>query len=111
MPEMKFTSLFQRQLHHFADASSKAYGIVSYLRVVSPDGSIFCNFVLGKARRAPLKSVSIPRLILVAATLAARIDLVLCQELGKMVSNSVFWTDSLAVLFMINNSSKRFLCS
>ena len=28
---------------------------------------------------------------LIAATLAARVDVALRQELGKMVSNSVFW--------------------
>ena len=61
---------------------------------MSLDGSIFCNFVLGKARLAPLKSVSIPRLELVAATLAARVDMALRQELGETMSNSVFWTDS-----------------
>ena len=108
MPEIKFTSLLQRQLYHFADASSKTHGIVSYLRVVSPDDCIFCNFDLGKARLAPLKSVSMPRLELVASTLAAIVDVALRQELGKMVPNSVFWTDSLAVLFMIKNSSQRF---
>ena len=59
---MEFDSLTQRQLHHFADASQKGYGIVSYLRVVAPDGSIFYSFVLGKARLAPIKTVSIPRI-------------------------------------------------
>ena len=49
MPEVKFTSLLQRQLHHFADASSKAYGIISYPRVVSPDDSIFLQFCFGKS--------------------------------------------------------------
>jgi len=35
------------QLHHFSDASSKGYGVVSYLRLVTGDGQVFCNFVIG----------------------------------------------------------------
>ena len=40
----EFDTLFQTQLHHFADASSVAYSTVSYLRVIASNGTIFCNF-------------------------------------------------------------------
>ena len=104
---MEFDSLTQRQLHHFPDASQNGYGIVSYLRVVAPDGSIFCSFVLGKARRAPIKTVSIPRLELVAVTLEAKVSSMLRWELPNVITESIFLTDSLAVLFMIKSTTKR----
>lgn len=42
------------QLHHFCDASQKAYGVVFYLRFEGANG-IHCAFVCGKAKLAPLK--------------------------------------------------------
>ena len=104
----EFDSLFQTQLHHFADASSVEYSTVSYLKVIASNGTIFCNFLLGKSRLAPSKTVSIPRLELVAATMATKIDVSLRKNFGSYLSESVFWTDSMSVLYMIQNSSKRF---
>ena len=107
-PGFNFADLTRRELHHFADASSVGYSTVSYLRILGRNDSVICSFVLGKSRLAPLKKVSIPRLELTAATMAARVDSMLRAELGKMVTDSIFWTDSLVVLFMIRNSTKRF---
>ena len=112
---MEFDSLTQRQLHHFGDASQKGNGIVSYLQVVAPDGSIFCSFVLGKARLAPIKTVLISRLELLDATLAV-VRGVGCYfgrlnvewELSDVITVSIFWTDFLAVLFMIKSTTKRY---
>ena len=61
-----------RELHHFADASEIAYGVVSYLRVITTDGSVNCTIVMAKSRLAPIKKLTVPRLELQAATLAAR---------------------------------------
>jgi len=107
-PEFEYNTLLRRELHHFADASSAGYDTVSYLRVVGPDGTMFYSFVLGKSRLAPLKKVSILRLEFTAATMAARVDSMLRSEMDKTVTNSVFWTDSLVVLFMIRNIKTRF---
>ncbi|XP_066983800.1 uncharacterized protein [Macrobrachium rosenbergii] len=49
------------QLHHFSDASQTGYGVASYLRVVSTDGEVHCTLLMGRARVAPLKRLSIPR--------------------------------------------------
>ena len=107
-PGFNFADLTRRELHHFADASSVSYSTVSYLRILGRDDSVICSFVLGKSYLAPLKKVSIPRLDLTAASMAARVDFMLRAELGKMVTDSIFWTDSLVVLYMIHNSNKRF---
>ena len=80
----------QMQLHHFSDASSVGYSTVSYLRVIAPDDSIICSFLMGKSRLAPIKTVSIPRLELVAATMASRVDTVLRRELDGLDGESFF---------------------
>ena len=60
--ECDFTSIKSIQIHHFSDASSCAYGVVTYLRCVLTNDDVFCRFVFGKSRLAPLKTISIPRL-------------------------------------------------
>ncbi|XP_042221460.1 uncharacterized protein LOC121865953 [Homarus americanus] len=62
------------QLYHFCDASESASAVVTYLRTVDKEGRIDCSFVCGRARLAPLKQQTIPRLELCAAVLAAHTD-------------------------------------
>lgn len=97
------------QIHHFCDASEIGYGTVSYLRISYPDGSIFCSFILGKARNAPIRAPTIPRLELQSAVLAVRMDQFIQKELNLPISKTVFWTDSMITLFCIANDTKRFL--
>ena len=96
------------QLHHFCDASEQGYGAVSYLKLTSNSRQPHIAFVTGKARVAPLKVVTIPRLELAGAVLAARMDRMLRRELELTLTDSVFWTDSTAVLKYIQNDSRRF---
>ncbi|KAK3726813.1 hypothetical protein QZH41_019603 [Actinostola sp. cb2023] len=97
------------QLHHFCDASEDGYGTVTYLRTEYPDGFIKCSFVTGKSKTAPIKSVSIPRLELQGALLAARVDHAVRNELRSFhFEEVVFWTDSMITLNYINNESRRF---
>ena len=65
---VKSSDIASCQIHHFCDASQVAYGAVSYLRLVDMQGRIFCSFLIGKSRLAPLKVTTIPRLELTAAT-------------------------------------------
>jgi hypothetical protein len=62
------------ELHHFSDASESGYGSVSYLRQESHDERVHCSLVIGKASVTPLKTISIPRLELSAATVSVRVD-------------------------------------
>ena len=64
----------QAELHHFSDASEQAYGTVSYLRLTAGRHTVQVAFMLGTARVAPIKQTTIPRLELVAAVLAVRVD-------------------------------------
>ncbi|XP_045104409.1 uncharacterized protein LOC123499943 [Portunus trituberculatus] len=74
------------QLHHFCDASQRAYGAVSYLRITGVMGVHYVAFVYGKAKLAPLKQLTIPRLELCAAVLAIKADERLRRELDLSIS-------------------------
>ena len=53
---------------------------------------------MGKARVAPLKYITIPRMELVAATLSVKISVMLRKEFQIPITREIFWTDSEAVL-------------
>ncbi|XP_072022724.1 uncharacterized protein [Amphiura filiformis] len=96
------------QLHHFSDASESGYGVASYLRLTNHDEEVVCNLVMSKARVAPIKQISIPRMELTAATVAVKVDNMLKRELEVPVSSTVFWTDSQTVLKYIVNDRARY---
>ena len=75
------------ELHTFCDASTYGYGTCYYLRVLYDDDEVQCCFVMGKSRVAPLKFVSVPRLELVAAVLAAKLSAVIVRELQFELSS------------------------
>ena len=57
----------------FGDASEVGYGAAVYLRLTLRDGSVVTPLVISRARVAPLKRVSLPRLELLGSLLAARL--------------------------------------
>ncbi len=103
-----FGELKTIELHHFSDASTSGYGQCSYLRLVDNRNKVHCSFVVGKARVAPLKSVTIPRLELTAALVSVKVSTMLHKELNYEEIIDVYWTDSKVVLGYINNDAKRF---
>ena len=76
-----FCKTVTRELHHFSDASNIGYGLCSYLRSKNEDGEVHCSLVMAKARVAPTKLTSIPRLELSAAVITARSSVMLKNEL------------------------------
>eukprot|EP00057_Strongylocentrotus_purpuratus_P005721 XP_003731624.1 PREDICTED: uncharacterized protein LOC100894126 [Strongylocentrotus purpuratus] len=98
----------EHQLHHFADASEDAYGAVTYLVVRNSKGQVCSSLVFAKSRLAPVKKTTIPRLELMAATVAVKSDVLVRRELDLPLKDSVFWTDSMIVLAYIKNEDKRF---
>jgi len=78
------------------------------LRFEYLDGFTECAFVTGKSGNAPIKRVSIPRLELQGALLAARIDSAVRRELAFRFEKVISWTDSIIVLNYIRNESRRF---
>ncbi len=104
----EFKDVQQYELHHFADASVSGYGACSYLRTVTKSGEVHCTLVMGKARVAPTKVTTIPRLELSAAVVATRTGDLLKRELELDGICEYYWTDSKVVLGYINNDARRF---
>lgn len=94
------------QLHHFSDVSETGYGVVTYLVQKSSSNQTHRSFIVGKARVAPLKPITIPWLELTAATLAVKVDTIIKKELQIQLSDSNFWTDSTALLKYIANGEQ-----
>ena len=95
-------------MHHFADASEYVYGSVSYLLLQSTNNKMHCAFMMGKSRVAPLRSPTIPRMELAAATVAVKMDDVLKRALQLDLAQSIFWTDSTVVLKYLQNETTRY---
>ena len=70
----RFGDLKIAELHSFADALQNAYGAVTSLRLVDVKERIHCTFLIGKSCVAPLRPITVPRLELSAAVLAAQLD-------------------------------------
>ena len=86
------------QLHGFADASEKGYPAAVYVRVVQANGIIQCNLVTAKARIAPQKLLTIPRMELCAAVLLAQLLTVVKGALKRPTSEYAWSESTIAAL-------------
>lgn len=102
-----FGTVTSKQVHLFSDASSMGYGTVAYLRLCDDSNRVHCTFLMGKARLAPIKPVTIPRLELTAATTSIRVGEMLKRELDGD-PEFMYHTDSTTVLRYIANEQQRF---
>ena len=96
------------ELHHFCDASERAYGAVSYLRITDTNGHNHCTFMMARAKLAPLKTTTIPRLELAAAVVAVKLDKLIKLHIQLPLAESIFWSDSMIVLQYLRNEDKQF---
>ena len=98
------------ELHIFGDSSQNAFSAVAYLRAkVSNSNGMTTElaFVFGKARVAPGKVLTIPKLKLQAALLAARLKNEVQKALTLTVERTLMWTDSTTVLQWLHSIDKQ----
>ncbi|XP_062619290.1 uncharacterized protein LOC134280860 [Saccostrea cucullata] len=111
VPRMYFedslSHLNQVQLHVFSDASELAVSAVAYLKTCYNDRNDI-SFVLGKAKLAPSKGHTIPRLELCAALLATEIGEIVKENIQITLKDIHYHTDSKVVLGYLNNKTRRF---
>ena len=94
-------------VHCFADASQHAYGAIVFL---VQDNHV--SFVIAKARVAPLKSLTIPRLELMAALVATRLTHFVLKAIPSEHTLVHMWSDSQIVLHWLKSQKPlpAFVC-
>jgi hypothetical protein len=93
----------------FGDGSTLASCALAYLRWQMADGSVQCRLLAGKTRVAPKCKISIPRMELVGALLVVRLAHKIIDSLHMELEVVRYFTDSSAVLGMLNKDSASFL--
>lgn len=96
------------QLHIFCDASTKAFCAVAYWRWIDSKFRINVTFIASKCRVAGNKPITIPRLELQSAVLAARLADTITKEHRVTAEQRVFWSDSTTVLHWIRNDARNY---
>ena len=92
------------QLHGFSDASERACAAVVYGRFERKDGKVTIRLIMAKAKVAPIKATTIPRLELIGALLAARISDKVRETLKLEKEKVMLWCDSTTALQWIREA-------
>ncbi|XP_064463564.1 uncharacterized protein LOC135374554 [Ornithodoros turicata] len=95
------------EIHCFADASPRAYGTAVYVGIRPRNGHPFAHLLLARARLAPLKQVTLPRLELLACLLASRLYRHISAVNVLSMAPAYFWTDSCVALQWIRGDADR----
>ena len=95
------------QLHAFGDASERAFGACVYLVARNSEGHWTSSLVLSKARVAPVKKVTLPRLELLGAVLAIQLVEFVRKALDLDKDSCYCWTDSTIVLNWIQGDAYK----
>ncbi|GFR05940.1 integrase catalytic domain-containing protein [Trichonephila clavata] len=93
------------QIVIFCDASERAYGAIAYIRYKG-NSDFHVNFVSSKARVAPLKKLSLPRMELLATLIGARL-LETLRKVFKITNNYILFSDSTVALSWIRGYAKQ----
>ena len=99
------------ELHLFDDRSQEVLSAVAFLRakVTAKNSGLTTElaFVFGKARVAPMKALTIPKLEFQASLLASRLRKEVQRALTMKIDKVFMWTDSTTVLQWIHSIEKQ----
>ena len=113
LEDLQFTrclkpELAEGELITFSDASEAAYGACAYVRWMLPDSSFSSRLVMAKAKVAPKKKQTVPRLELCGAVLGSRLRKRVVKDMGFTFSRIVCLTDSMIVCDQIQKENSDF---
>ena len=94
-----------RSLHIFVDASEAAFSAVAYQLCIYLNGDKSSRMVASRAKLAPLKAVTIPRLELMGAVLGKELSSLCLKVLQQ--DEVFFWTDSQNVLCWLHSEDRN----
>ena len=104
-------SFEQMQLHVFGDSSQEVFGAARFLGALvnSSDNGEKAELalVIGKARVAPMKEPTVPKLELEAILLASRLREKICETLTLQIQCTFMWTESTRVHQWFNSLEKQ----
>ncbi|KAL0849731.1 hypothetical protein ABMA28_011689 [Loxostege sticticalis] len=101
--------LRRRELHIFCDASEEAYAAAAYWRLTyEKKGEAEVVLVAARAKVAPLKTQTIPRLELQEALIGTRLAKAIKEDHRLRIDDIVYWSDSQTVLHWLRNGSRRY---
>ena len=96
------------EIHGFADSSKKAYSAAIYI-VLRGERGTRVSLVQGKCRVAPLspRNQSIPKLELTSCAVLIKLFKTVEHEIDMVIDKAYFWSDSSAVLSVLNRPQLR----
>lgn len=89
-------------LHTFTDASKSAYVACIFIRMETEIG-VEVGLVQAKARMAPMKKLSIPRLELLGCLIGVRLANSVKIDMGLQNVKCIHWTDAADAIYWIKN--------
>ncbi|XP_071525744.1 uncharacterized protein [Panulirus ornatus] len=92
----------------FSDGSTVAYGACAYIRWECPVGVFNSRLLMAKSKLAPLKQLSIPRIKLCGALIAARMRETIAKEMNYSFESIIHIVDSAIVRAQIKKESFGF---
>ena len=98
----------QLQLHTFVDANQHVTAAVTYIRAEYPNGHVRVTMAFARAKTAPQKKITIPKMELKAAVLGVRAASVVGDTLKIGNGARFFWSDSMNVIYWTRWHPKNF---
>ena len=101
------SSSLRNELHVFGDASEDAFCAVAYVVTEDVNHQRNVSFIMGKARVAPVKHHTIPKLELMAAITGNRLKEAIIKEHSIHFHKVYMWSDSTTVVQWIRSSNEK----